>query len=94
MSAEYIRQRFLVSGLVQQVGFRYWTAGRAEDLGVRGYVRNLPDGRVEVIAEGTASAVAALGRLLRQGPPHARVKGVSEIAENYLNEFTSFTIRY
>ena len=69
--------RFLVSGVVQGVGFRWFVARHARSLGLRGYARNLPDGRVEVVADGEDAA--ALGRLeerLRAGPAHARVEEV------------------
>lgn len=66
----------LVRGLVQGVAFRHHTKVRARELGVAGYVRNLPDGSVEVWAEGDAAAVAELVRWLHAGPPSARVAGV------------------
>ena len=51
------RVRLLVSGLVQGVGFRWWTRSRARELGLLGWARNLDDGRVEVVAEGSRAAV-------------------------------------
>ena len=66
----------LVSGRVQGVAFRWSTRARARELGVAGWVRNLPDGRVEAHAEGDADALAALLRWLEQGPPGARVDGL------------------
>ena len=67
--------RFLVSGLVQGVGFRWFVARHARSLGLGGYARNLPDGRVEVIAGGgPADALARLEELLRAGPAHALVE--------------------
>jgi acylphosphatase len=74
-------RRFLVSGKVQGVFFRASTARTAEQLGLRGYARNLPDGRVEVLAVGTADALESLARWLRQGPPRARVTAVTAEAE-------------
>jgi acylphosphatase len=68
--------RFLVSGRVQGVFFRASTREQALKLGLRGYAKNLPDGRVEVLAEGDASALDALERWLRVGPPMARVESV------------------
>ncbi|HEY7503667.1 MAG TPA: acylphosphatase [Gemmatimonadales bacterium] len=66
--------RFLVSGVVQGVGFRWFVARHARALGLGGYARNLPDGRVEVVAGGGANeALARLEALLRAGPAHARV---------------------
>ena len=67
--------RFLVSGQVQGVGFRWYVARHARTLGLGGYARNLPDGRVEVVAAGDgAEAIARLEELLRAGPAHARVE--------------------
>ncbi|WP_213600581.1 acylphosphatase [Pseudoxanthomonas japonensis] len=68
--------RFVVSGKVQGVFFRASTRERALDLGLSGRATNLPDGRVEVIAEGDAAALDALEVWLHQGPPAARVESV------------------
>jgi len=65
--------RFFVSGKVQGVCFRAYTRDEAERLGLRGYARNLDDGRVEVVACGDAHAVEALADWLQHGPPTARV---------------------
>jgi acylphosphatase len=62
---------------VQGVYFRAATAERAVELRLRGWVRNLPDRRVEVLVAGDAEAVATLTRWLWQGPPRARVESVS-----------------
>jgi acylphosphatase len=69
--------RCLVAGHVQGVYFRAATAERAQELGVRGWVKNLPDRRVEVVATGNADAIATLTRWLWQGPPRAHVVGVT-----------------
>lgn len=66
-----------VSGRVQGVFFRAATQRKAVDLGLSGWVRNRPDGRVEVLACGPESAVDALQRWLREGPTHARVEDVT-----------------
>ena len=67
--------RFLVSGLVQGVGFRWFVARHARSLGLGGFARNLPDGRVEVVtAGGEDEAVDRLEQLLRAGPAHAQVE--------------------
>jgi len=72
-AARPVRARLLVSGLVQGVCFRQSTQAKAARLGVRGWVRNLPDGRVEAEAEGAREAVEALVRFCRRGPEAARV---------------------
>lgn len=68
--------RFEVSGLVQGVGYRYFVYRQAVHLGLRGFVRNQPDGSVEVVAEGTPDALRELEDLLRRGPTHAQVTRV------------------
>ncbi|HMF93639.1 MAG TPA: acylphosphatase [Vicinamibacterales bacterium] len=69
-------RRFLISGRVQGVGFRFFTQEAAEREGVHGWVRNLPDGRVEAQAEGDAEALERFERALRRGPRGARVDEV------------------
>jgi len=66
-----------VIGRVQGVGFRYVTARQALDLGLSGWVRNLPDGSVEVEAQGPERAVDRLVDFLNHGPPAARVERVA-----------------
>ncbi|HEY0233124.1 MAG TPA: acylphosphatase [Dokdonella sp.] len=72
--------RFLVSGLVQGVFYRASTKTRALELGLSGFAKNLPDGRVEVVASGDAAALDRLHAWLRQGPPAARVAAVEHEA--------------
>ncbi|HYE87779.1 MAG TPA: acylphosphatase [Vicinamibacterales bacterium] len=76
MGSERVAARFLVRGRVQGVGFRAATRREAQTLGVDGRAVNLPDGRVEVIAEGSAVAVQALADWLHRGPALARVDAV------------------
>jgi acylphosphatase len=83
-----------VSGRVQGVFFRGTTQDRARALGVRGYVRNLPDGRVEALFEGEQSAVEAAVAFVREGPPHAHVEHVDVRWEPHTGEFRSFDLRY
>jgi acylphosphatase len=73
-----ITRRFLITGKVQGVYFRHSTRREAERLGVRGVARNLPDGSVEVIAQGTSEAVENLREWLHRGPSGARVAAVQE----------------
>lgn len=68
--------RFLVSGRVQGVFYRASTREQAQQLGLTGHARNLPDGCVEVVAHGPAEALDALERWVWQGPPAAEVTGV------------------
>lgn len=73
-------RRFLVLGKVQGVYFRHSTLLTATKLGICGFARNLPDGSVEVLAQGTPGAVEELREWLRRGPAQARVDDVREIA--------------
>jgi acylphosphatase len=76
-----VRRHLLIKGRVQGVWFRGACAEQARLLGVTGWARNLPDGRVEVVAEGDAEAVERLVRWCHQGPPAARVAAVEDHAE-------------
>jgi acylphosphatase len=84
-------KRFFVSGIVQGVGFRYFTQDAAERLHLSGYVRNLLDARVEVYAIGTPDQLAKLRAALERGPRFASVSEVQEedaaIDQQYANEF-------
>jgi acylphosphatase len=71
-----VAKRYLVSGRVQGVGFRYYVQDHAAVEGVHGHVRNLPDGRVEVLVEGDDESVLRVERALRRGPSGARVDDV------------------
>jgi len=73
--------RFLVSGMVQGVGFRWFVARHARSLGLGGFARNLPDGRVEVVVSGPDEALPALEELLRAGPANAQVERVERSAD-------------
>jgi acylphosphatase len=70
--------RFLIRGVVQGVGFRYFAARRATALGIHGWARNLPDGRVEVLAAGSEDAIAGLEAALGSGPPRSQVRQVEK----------------
>lgn len=76
MSEQTIHIRAVVSGIVQGVGFRFYTQHQAERLGLAGSVLNRPDGKVECELEGPADAVSAMVDWLHQGPRSARVTGV------------------
>ena len=71
-----VARRYLVSGRVQGVGFRYFAERAAAREGLHGWVRNNPDRRVEILAEGEADAVERFERQIRQGPPGSRVEHV------------------
>jgi acylphosphatase len=84
---ETLAKRFFVSGGVQGVGFRFFVERTAASLGVKGYVRNLFDGRVEVYAIGNAEQMDALKSALSRGPRMAAVHKVDELAEELLSGY-------
>ena len=88
-----IARRFVVSGLVQGVGFRYFAQDAARREGLHGYVTNQDDGTVEVWAEGEAEALERFERKLRQGSSRSRVEHVmiDEVSPGQGN--TGFSIR-
>lgn len=88
------RLHAVVSGTVQGVNFRYYTARQAEMLGVTGWVANRWDGTVEVVAEGTRADLQALLDWLEHGPPSAHVDNVVPAWEEPAGEFESFRVRY
>jgi acylphosphatase len=88
------RVQAFVSGNVQGVFFRASTRDRARALGVNGFVRNLRDGRVEIVAEGNEQAVDDLIHWARIGPPHAAVENVEVAEEPPRGDLTSFTVRH
>ncbi|MCZ6696135.1 MAG: acylphosphatase [Acidobacteria bacterium] len=68
--------RYLITGIVQGVGFRFFTERAARSLGLRGYVRNRRDGRVEAVAAGSVENLEAFMGQLRVGPAGAKVDGI------------------
>ena len=88
-------QRYiLISGKVQGVGFRHFTRQNAMRLGVRGYAKNLPNGKVEVVAEGDKATLDEFVKILWKGPPASRVEDVKVEARPHSGEYTSFGVKY
>jgi acylphosphatase len=87
------RVHAIVSGRVQGVSYRASTADEAEGLGLVGWVRNLPDGSVELEAEGPEDAIAALLAWCRKGPPAARVANVAVTERTPTGAEAGFAIR-
>jgi acylphosphatase len=83
-----------IDGVVQGVSFRYYTQHEATLLGLTGWVRNLRDGRVELVAEGEEGPLKTLLDWCRRGPPHARVLSVQTRWEPYRGEFDRFAITW
>ncbi len=92
--AERVRVHLLVSGRVQGVAFRAYTVDEARALGLSGWVRNLPDGRVEVLAEGERGAVEGLVQFCHRGPPAACVDGVDATWSKYGGDLGPFASRH
>jgi len=91
---EKVRAHALISGRVQGVFFRMETQRAAEACAVNGWVRNLPDGRVEAVFEGDKQSVDAVLKWCDHGPPHARVDRVDVQWQDYSGGFESFDITY
>lgn len=88
MSRAYI----FVSGYVQGVFFRKFTKEHATSLGLTGWVKNLPDGKMEIVAEGGKDKLKELIELVKKGPPLARVEKVEVSWEKATGEFQTFSI--
>jgi len=89
----YGRVRVIVRGLVQGVGFRAFIMRQALRLGLKGYVRNLPDGStVEIVAEGPLEYLEKLIDAARKGPPGARVDSVSVEYSEATGEYSDFSV--
>jgi acylphosphatase len=84
----------VVHGRVQGVSFRHYTVLRARELGITGWVRNRPDGTVEVTAEGEKSQLNPFLDFLRSGPPAAHVTRVDLHWYDATGSFDSFDVRY
>jgi acylphosphatase len=87
-----VARRFVIRGRVQGVGFRFFVQDAARREGVRGYVRNLPDGGVEVLAEAESETMTQFEWAIRRGPPHARVDNVDMDVVEPSRGFTGFSI--
>ncbi len=88
------RAHVYISGRVQGVFFRAHMMDEGWRLGLTGWVRNMPDGRVEAVFEGDESAVDAMISWCHEGSPYSRVEDVEVIREEYREEFRDFGARY
>jgi len=91
---EKSRAHLVINGLVQGVFYRASTQETAVNLGLKGWVRNLPDGSVEAVFEGSAEKVKEAVEWCWQGPPGARVTGIDEKWSDYTGEFRDFGVKY
>lgn len=91
---EKVRAHIFVSGFVQGVFFRAETREKAQELNIKGWVKNTKDGRVEAVFEGERDRVEKIIAWAKRGPSPAVVKKVDVIWEEYKNDFKNFEIRY
>jgi acylphosphatase len=87
-----VARKFFIRGLVQGVGYRYFAQRSAARHQVRGYIRNLSDGRVEALAQGAERSVEAFKHDLIAGPTYSSVEDVEEIVLEPNRTFSSFRI--
>lgn len=85
-------RRIVVSGRVQGVGYRYYILRIASNLNLKGYVRNLPNGRVEIEAEGEFTDIETLLDHCRVGPPRAAVSNISSHTQPWVG-YNEFNVR-
>jgi acylphosphatase len=90
---ERARLHLIISGRVQGVGFRFSAYDEAKDLALAGWVRNLPNGDVEIVAEGSRENLQMLAAWAHLGPPSAHVTVVREEWSDFTGEFKDFQIR-
>jgi acylphosphatase len=88
-----VHRNILISGTVQGVGFRFHAVTTARSLGVKGFVKNLSDGKVYIEVEGTPEQIDNFINWCYQGPPRSRVHNVS-IQEESLKNFKGFDVRF
>jgi acylphosphatase len=88
------RAEIIVNGLVQGVGFRYFVARNAQQLGLKGYVRNLYDGSVLTVVEGEKALIEELFKKIKIGPRSAHVNSSKIEWSEFQNEFSTFGVEY
>jgi acylphosphatase len=88
-----VARRYVIAGRVQGVGFRWFTHDAAAREGVHGWVRNLADGRVEVVLEGDSESVDRMEAAVRRGPASARVEQVEVEEQTPVGRVAGFEIR-
>ena len=91
---EIARLHIVIEGIVQGVFFRVSTIEESSKLGLTGWVKNCPDGRVEAVFEGEIDKIEQIVEWCKKGPPGAEVRNVETAWEQATGEYDSFTIRY
>ncbi len=87
-----VARRYVIAGRVHGVGFRFFTREAALREGIAGWVRNCPDGRVEVVAEGESESLIRFERAIRHGPPRARVDAFETESRTPSGDHQWFTV--
>ncbi len=94
MEEKVLRAEIVASGVVQGVGFRYFVLRNAQQLGLKGFTKNLYTGEVLTVAEGPEYLIKELIKKIKIGPSHAYVKDVKVKWGEPENEFENFEVRY
>lgn len=89
-----VQAHILISGMVQGVGFRFFTTRTARKMGLTGWVKNRSDGRVEILAEGPKGLIESLIKDLRVGPPSARVQDVQVDWRSFTGGYKTFDVTF
>jgi acylphosphatase len=94
MSKDFVIAEITVNGLVQGVGFRYYIMRQAQNLRLKGFVKNLFTGEVYTIVKGEGGVIEELIKLIKTGPSHAHVNNCRVDWSDSKEEFTTFEIRF
>ncbi len=94
MSSDQARAEIILTGLVQGVGFRFFVHRNAQQLGLKGYVKNMYDGSVLTVVEGEKGIINELFKKLKIGPRSASVSNARIEWGDFKNEFSTFEIEY
>ncbi len=89
-----LRIEITVKGIVQGVGFRYFVLSHAQKLNLRGYVKNVGQDKVEIVAEGNDNDIAEIEELCKKGPAQAHVKNITSHKTPAAGEFITFSITH
>lgn len=93
MTENIIQKHIFISGRVQGVGFRAFTRKEASSRGIKGWVKNLADGRVEIIIQGEREDIKDMIKRIKEGPSFARVDDI-EISDEEIENFDRFEVRF
>ena len=89
-----VQYELTISGRVQGVGYRYFAAQKANEMGITGWVKNAIDGSVIVVAQGIEEEIETFIDYLYIGPTRSRVDQISKVKFNTLSDFNTFSVKY